>query len=119
MWVNVKADARLTEEQLKAACKGKVCHRSVLRAEFRLRSDVKPITVANESISPRRLSLHIERRLEVFSFSLSLLQISHFKIPRYVKFVDAFPKTTSGKIQKFIMRDEMAKELKLEQTSLE
>jgi len=38
-------------------------------------------------------------------------QIAHFKIPRYVRFVDEFPMTVTGKMQKFVMRDEMAKEL--------
>ncbi len=38
-------------------------------------------------------------------------QIAHFKIPRYVKFVDEFPMTITGKVQKFVMRDTMAKEL--------
>ncbi len=37
--------------------------------------------------------------------------ITHFKVPRYVRFVDAFPLTASGKIQKFAMRDMMVKEL--------
>ena len=40
-------------------------------------------------------------------------QITHFKIPRYVKFVDEFPMTVTGKIQKFIMRDRFSKELGL------
>ncbi|MFK7976711.1 MAG: AMP-binding protein [Halioglobus sp.] len=35
-------------------------------------------------------------------------QITHFKIPRYVRFVDAFPMTVTGKIQKFLMREEEA-----------
>jgi len=38
-------------------------------------------------------------------------QITHFKIPRHVRFVDQFPMTVTGKMQKFVMRDEMAKEL--------
>ena len=38
-------------------------------------------------------------------------QITHFKIPRYVRFVDAFPMTVTGKVQKFIMREMMTKEL--------
>jgi fatty-acyl-CoA synthase len=38
-------------------------------------------------------------------------QIAHYKIPRYVRFVDAFPMTVTGKIQKFVMREAMAKEL--------
>jgi fatty-acyl-CoA synthase len=40
-------------------------------------------------------------------------QIAHYKIPRYVKFVDAFPMTVTGKIQKFLMREETIAELGL------
>jgi fatty-acyl-CoA synthase len=40
-------------------------------------------------------------------------QIAHYKIPRYIKFVDAFPMTVTGKIQKFLMRDETIHELGL------
>jgi acyl-CoA synthetase (AMP-forming)/AMP-acid ligase II len=40
-------------------------------------------------------------------------QIAHYKIPRYVKFVDGFPMTVTGKIQKYLMREEMKKELGL------
>ncbi|XP_071778942.1 medium-chain acyl-CoA ligase ACSF2, mitochondrial-like [Centroberyx gerrardi] len=40
-------------------------------------------------------------------------QISHFKIPRYVMFVDAYPLTASGKIQKNKLREAMEKKLGL------
>jgi fatty-acyl-CoA synthase len=40
-------------------------------------------------------------------------QIAHYKIPRYIKFVEAFPMTVTGKVQKFIMREAMMKELGL------
>ena len=40
-------------------------------------------------------------------------QIAHYKIPRYIKFVDAFPMTVTGKIQKFVMRETMIRELGL------
>jgi fatty-acyl-CoA synthase len=40
-------------------------------------------------------------------------QIAHYKIPRYIKFVDAFPMTVTGKVQKFLMREETVKELGL------
>ena len=40
-------------------------------------------------------------------------QIAHFKIPRYIRFVDEFPMTVTGKIQKFIMRQRMMEELQL------
>jgi fatty-acyl-CoA synthase len=42
-------------------------------------------------------------------------QIAHYKIPRYVKFVDAFPMTVTGKIQKHLIRKQMAEELGLEE----
>lgn len=40
-------------------------------------------------------------------------QIAHYKIPRYVRFVDGFPMTITGKIQKFVMREAMIEDLKL------
>jgi len=40
-------------------------------------------------------------------------QIAHYKVPRYVKFVDEFPMTVTGKIQKYIMRERMIGELGL------
>lgn len=41
-------------------------------------------------------------------------QISHYKIPRYFKFVDSFPMTVTGKIQKFVMRQQAIEELGLQ-----
>lgn len=38
-------------------------------------------------------------------------QISHYKIPRYVRFVSEMPMTITGKVQKFVMREAMVKEL--------
>ncbi|HSZ94024.1 MAG TPA: AMP-binding protein, partial [Acetobacteraceae bacterium] len=38
-------------------------------------------------------------------------QIAHYKVPRHIRFVDEFPMTVTGKIQKFIMRDRMTAEL--------
>jgi fatty-acyl-CoA synthase len=40
-------------------------------------------------------------------------QIAHFKIPRYVSFVDEFPMTVTGKVQKFLIRQRMIEELGL------
>jgi fatty-acyl-CoA synthase len=40
-------------------------------------------------------------------------KIAHFKVPRYVKFVDAFPMTVTGKVQKYKMRDAAIDELGL------
>jgi len=42
-------------------------------------------------------------------------KIANYKVPKYVKFVDSFPMTASGKIQKFKMRDMAIKELQLEE----
>jgi fatty-acyl-CoA synthase len=41
-------------------------------------------------------------------------RIASFKIPRYWKFVDAFPMTVTGKVQKFKMRETSVAELGLE-----
>jgi len=40
-------------------------------------------------------------------------QIAHYKIPRYLRFVEAFPMTVTGKVQKFLIRDAMIAELAL------
>jgi fatty-acyl-CoA synthase len=41
-------------------------------------------------------------------------QIAHYKIPRYIKFVDDFPMTVTGKIQKYQMRQQSTQELGLQ-----
>jgi fatty-acyl-CoA synthase len=41
-------------------------------------------------------------------------QIAHQKVPRYVQFVDAFPMTVTGKMQKYLMREAMERDLGLE-----
>ena len=38
-------------------------------------------------------------------------QITHFKIPRHIRFVTEYPMTVTGKIRKFVMRDEMLTQL--------
>lgn len=35
-------------------------------------------------------------------------QIAHFKIPQHIRFVTEFPMTVTGKVQKYVMREEMA-----------
>ncbi len=44
-------------------------------------------------------------------------QISHQKIPRYFQFVDSYPLTASGKVQKFILRQNAIKVLGLEEVA--
>ena len=41
-------------------------------------------------------------------------KIANYKIPKYVKFVDSYPMTASGKIQKFKLREMAIRELQLE-----
>ncbi|MGI9316514.1 MAG: AMP-binding protein [bacterium] len=48
---------------------------------------------------------------EVTSFCRE--KISHFKIPQYIRFVDEFPMTVTGKVQKFKMRETMCEQLGL------
>ena len=44
-------------------------------------------------------------------------RIAHFKIPRYWKFVDAFPMTVTGKIRKIEMRQTAIEELGLQEVA--
>ena len=44
-------------------------------------------------------------------------RIAHFKIPQYFRFVDQFPMTVTGKIQKFVMRQTEIKERGLERAA--
>ena len=41
-------------------------------------------------------------------------QIAHYKVPRYIRFVESFPMTVTGKPQKFKMRAAMMQELDLQ-----
>jgi len=40
-------------------------------------------------------------------------QIAHYKVPRYVRFVDGFPLTVTGKVQKYLIREKLRDELNL------
>jgi len=44
-------------------------------------------------------------------------KIAHYKVPRYVRFVDEFPMTVTGKIQKFKMCDAAIEELGLREAA--
>lgn len=48
---------------------------------------------------------------EVKTFCKS--NLAHYKVPRYIKFVESFPQTVTGKIQKFKIREVMCAELGL------
>ncbi|XP_054754195.2 medium-chain acyl-CoA ligase ACSF2, mitochondrial-like [Lytechinus pictus] len=42
-------------------------------------------------------------------------KLSHYMVPRYVEFVKTFPQTTSGKVKKFQLKEEMKQKLNLEE----
>jgi fatty-acyl-CoA synthase len=44
-------------------------------------------------------------------------QISHQKVPRYFQFVESYPLTASGKVQKFVLREQAIKALGLEEVA--
>ena len=44
-------------------------------------------------------------------------QIAHYKVPRHIRFVDEFPMTVTGKMQKFVMREAMVEELGVRQAT--
>ena len=44
-------------------------------------------------------------------------RIAHFKVPRYVRFVDEFPMTVTGKVQKYKMREQAIDELGLQRAA--
>jgi fatty-acyl-CoA synthase len=44
-------------------------------------------------------------------------KIATYKIPRYYKFVDSYPMTVTGKVQKYKMRETAIRELGLEQAA--
>jgi fatty-acyl-CoA synthase len=44
-------------------------------------------------------------------------RLAHYKVPRYVLFVDEFPMTVTGKVQKFKMREASIEQLGLEEAA--
>ncbi|MDQ6606135.1 MAG: AMP-binding protein [Actinomycetota bacterium] len=62
-------------------------------------------------VLPRRNAALTEDQVREFCRG----QIAHYKIPRYVKFVDEFPMTVTGKIQKYKMREQAIEELGLDE----
>jgi fatty-acyl-CoA synthase len=42
-------------------------------------------------------------------------QIAHYKIPRHIRFVDSFPMTVTGKVQKYLIREQMIRDLGLKE----
>jgi fatty-acyl-CoA synthase len=42
-------------------------------------------------------------------------QIAHYKVPKYVRFMQSFPLTVTGKVQKFLIREQLRAELNLDE----
>ena len=42
-------------------------------------------------------------------------QIAHYKVPRYIRFVQDMPMTITGKVQKFVMREQMLAQMQQQQ----
>lgn len=55
-----------------------------------------------QKLTPEDITSHCRKR------------IARYKVPRYVKFVEAFPMTVTGKVQKYKMREASARELRAE-----
>jgi fatty-acyl-CoA synthase len=81
-------------------------------------ADVQVIGVPDEHYGEELMAWVIQRpganlsQDEVREFCRG--RIAHFKVPRYIKFVDAFPMTVTGKVQKFKMRETAIEELGLD-----
>ncbi len=52
---------------------------------------------------------------EIREFCLG--KIAHFKIPKVIKFVEEFPMTVTGKVQKYVMKQQSIEELNLQDAS--
>jgi fatty-acyl-CoA synthase len=93
--------------------------------EFLLRhpqvSDVAVLGVPDQFFGEELLAVVIpkagERLTEDELRAYCAGQISHQKIPRYWTFTDAFPLTGTGKVQKFLLRQQAIKELRLEEAA--
>jgi fatty-acyl-CoA synthase len=64
-------------------------------------------------VIPRAGEQLSEEELRVYCQGL----ISHQKIPRYFQFVESYPLTASGKVQKFVLREQAIKALGLEEVA--
>ena len=100
-------------EHLSARDRGVSVHASGRRAGGRggrARQEVRRRAVRVGQAQGR---LHVHARTR--SATSAARKLAHYKVPRYVKFVDAFPQTVTGKIQKFKIRELMIAEYKLEE----
>ena len=72
-------------------------------------ADIYVVGVPDERLGERILAwIKIRENAQLSEASVREFcrgQIAHFKIPEYIRFVDAFPMTVTGKVQKFVMRE--------------
>jgi fatty-acyl-CoA synthase len=86
-------------------------------------ADVQVIGVPDERYGEELMAWVIPRRDAAAKLEPEALReycrgrIAHFKVPRYVKLVDDFPMTVTGKVQKFKMRETAIAELGLEEVA--
>jgi len=84
-------------------------------------ADVQVIGVPDERLGEELMAWIIRREgtslsdPEIREFCQG--RIAHYKIPRYIKFVDEFPMTVTGKVQKFKMREAAIAELGLQRAA--
>ncbi len=64
-------------------------------------------------VRPREGAAVTEQELREFCKG----KISHQKIPRYFQFVEAYPMTASGKVQKFVLREQAIQTLGLRESA--
>jgi len=87
-----------------------ISHSSILEAAIIGRKDkrgmVKPMAfvVANEGINGSEV---LAKEIKEFCKA----KIAHYKYPRWIKFVDDLPKTATGKIQRFKLREMLSENI--------
>ena len=64
-------------------------------------------------VRPREGAAVTEQELRAFCKG----KMSHQKIPRYFQFVEAYPMTASGKVQKFVLREQAIQALGLQESA--
>jgi DNA-directed RNA polymerase specialized sigma24 family protein len=81
------------------------------RRRERMRTTMASRIAASITSPEARLATQPRDRLARLRRAFCKEQIAHFKVPQHIRFVDQFPMTVTGKIQKYLMRQEMSREL--------
>ncbi len=84
-------------------------------------ADVQIVGVPDKFFGEELLAVVITRQGETLTETelreYCKSQISHQKIPRYFQFIESYPLTASGKVQKFVLRQNAIKALGLEEAA--